>query len=495
MHASLGIAALLLISLVLGVVRDLLIAYELGAGGMADILFMALVLPVFFENILGVALRDAVIPYLQKLRSGSVATLADAVQRLYVGALGFGTAIALLIGVGASSWLALLAPGWSASQVETGVPSFAVGAALIAVQTVLYCQTAFMNIDGRFVLPMWRTVLFNIGGISALLVFARNSMAIVAGMFIGQLILMFVLHFQVRHLWKRTKSVTKEAMPGFIWSFMPVLVATALLQLNVIAERLFASRMDEGSITLLSLSFRIATITLTLYTFSILAIIYTAIASRVAEGYSDAVVALVRQGLGFTLLFLVPAAVFLAMYPGPVIAFVFERGAFTTADSIAGTPILTAYACGLPAMGLALFGGRLLLAQHQMRAFLLTAAIATVVTIGLDALLYKGYGAVGLAVAYSVGCWIQVLISGWLLVRGGFSGGLSYKSMLRWTAAAAAVVSFFAALPRPDGLAELVIYAFFVLIAHVAIVTALGERDWLSRGFWVLHGPLQDKAS
>lgn len=486
MRNSLRIAALLLISLVLGLVRDLLIAYELGAGSAADILFMALVLPVFFENILGVALRDAVIPYLQRLRASSVAAFAASARGLYAGSLGAGVVIALLIGFGATVWLTLLAPGWSAQQIADGVPAFALGAVLIAVQTVLYCQTAFMNIEHKFVMPMWRTVLFNLGGILALLVFKGSAVAVIAGMMAGQVILMLMLHRQIRGLWGKTQREPKNPAPGFIWSFMPVLVATALLQSSVIAERMFASSMDEGSVTLLSLSFRISTIALTLYTFSVLSILYAAVATRVAEGDSKSVTALVRQGLGLTLLFLVPVAVFLAVFSEPVISLIFEHGAFTSAHSRAGAPIVTAYACGLPAMGLALFAGRLLLARHQARAFLLSAALATVMTIGLDALLYRGFGAMGLAAAFSAGSWFQALVSGWLVVRGGHVGGACYKTLLRWSAAAATVSLLLAALPAPEGPMQLVVYAVLVLATHVAVVAAYGERDMFKHAFWTL---------
>jgi murein biosynthesis integral membrane protein MurJ len=479
------IAALLVGSLLLGFIRDLLIAHELGAGLEADILFMALLLPVFFENLLGIALRDAIIPHLQQLRVRSAEMLATAVRRLYTGSLLAGIAITTVVAAGAGTWLSWLAPGWLPGQVAAGIPAFTLGAALIAVQTLLYCQTAFLNVEGRFVLPMWRTVLFNIGGIGALLWFGNSAAAILVGMLLGQILLLPLLHWKARPLWGGLGSITLPR-GHFVRGFLPVLAATALQQICVVAERLFASLMEAGSITQLSFAFRITTIPLTLYSLSVLAVLYPALARHCTEHDTTAAAALLRQGLGLTLVVLVPAAVMLAAVPGPIVSILLERGEFTATQTQATAPLLAAYATGLPAMGLSLLGGRTLLAQQGARALLATTLAAVIVTIALDALLYQELGATGLALALSAGAWVQTLLCGWIVHRR-MAGGLSLWPLLRWLAAAVAVACSLAVLPLPAGPLGLVGYAFYVLVAHVAIVALLGERDLFTRAFWSLR--------
>lgn len=484
------IAALLLTSLLLGFARDLVIVHKLGAGQEADILFMALVLPVFFENLFGLGLRDAIIPHLQQLRAHSPAALASAARRLYAGSFFVGTGFSLLVAIAASIWLSLLAPGWSPEQIAAGTPAFALGAALIAVQTVLYCQTAFMNVEGRFVLPMWRTVLFNVGGIAGL-VWVRGSItAILVGMLLGQAFLLLLLHWNVRKLWTDTGRSTTLPRHRFILGFLPVLAATALQQFCVIAERLFASLMEEGSITLLSLAFRIVTIPLTLYALSVLAILYPALALHWAQRNVPATAALLRQGLGLTLILLVPLAVLLAVVPVPIVSALLERGEFAAAQSQATAPLLTAYAIGLPAMGLALFGSRILVAQRGTRAFLATSLMAAITTITLDALLYKDLGATGLAIAFSAGAWVQALLSGWVVLRRLPAGTMSPWPLMRWFTAALLVAWLLIEVPAPEGLVDLSAYGLIVVIVHVVIVALLGERELFTRAFWTLpHRP------
>lgn len=120
MNASLVILALTVASFLLGFLRDLFIARAFGLSWEADLIFVALILPLFFENFLGLALRDTMIPYLQKLRSQSE-TLFESVSRwLYWRVMLMGVAASALVIVASYGILTLLAPGWSAEQVATG---------------------------------------------------------------------------------------------------------------------------------------------------------------------------------------------------------------------------------------------------------------------------------------------------------------------------------------------------------------------------------------
>ena len=192
MNASLVILALTVASVLLGFLRDLFIAKAFGLSWEADLIFVALILPMFFENFLGLALRDAMIPYLQKLRSQSEA-LFEAVSRwLYWRVMLMGVAVSAIAVVGSYWILNLLAPGWTDAQVASGQMVFCVGAALIAVQAVLYCQGALLNMDEVFILPMTRTVLLNAGAIVGILLFQPTGMVIFIGMLLPRYGLLIV---------------------------------------------------------------------------------------------------------------------------------------------------------------------------------------------------------------------------------------------------------------------------------------------------------------
>jgi putative peptidoglycan lipid II flippase len=483
MNASLIILALTIASFLLGFLRDLFIAKAFGLSWEADLIFVALILPMFFENFLGLALRDAMIPYLQKLRSQSEALFQNISRWLYWRVMAMGTAVSA-IAIIASYWiLNLLAPGWTDAQVTSGQIVFCVGAVLVAVQAVLYCQGALLNMDEVFILPMTRTVLLNAGAIVGILLFQPTGMVIFIGMLLPQLALILVQHRRIAYLRGAKKIETTDHAGGFGLAFAPVLLAAGAQQGCILAERMFASFLDEGSITMLSFAFRIVTIPLTLYALSVLSVLFPRFVSSWSDEDFDGHAAVIRKGLLATLLFLVPATVVLCSFPQTVVSVLLERGQFGASQTDATASLVILYALGLPAMGLALLWGRALLAQHQPRLFLVITLISSALTVSLDALLYGPYGAEGLAFAFASGATLQALFMGMYVYRASPTG-LAPSVLLRWITTAAAVAIALHWLPAPHGLLQLCLYIALVLCAFAAGVVLLGERDLFKPAYW-----------
>ncbi|MBA1279197.1 murein biosynthesis integral membrane protein MurJ [Stutzerimonas stutzeri] len=483
MNASLVILALTVASFLLGFLRDLFIAKAFGLSWEADLIFVALILPMFFENFLGLALRDAMIPYLQKLRSQSQALFETVSRWLYWRVMGMGATVSV-VAIAGSYWiLNLLAPGWSDAQVATGQIVFCVGAALIAVQAVLYCQGALLNMDEIFILPMTRTVLLNAGAIIGILLFQPTGMVIFIGMLLPQLALIWLQHRRIVYL-RGSESVETEGHRGsFGLAFAPVLLAAGAQQGCILAERMFASYLDEGSITMLSFAFRIVTIPLTLYALSVLSVLFPRFVSSWNDGDCIGHAAVIRKGLLATLLFLVPATVVLCSFPQPVVSVLLERGQFGAAQTDATASLVVLYSLGLPAMGLALLWGRTLLAQHQSRLFLVITLVSSALTISLDALLYGPYGAEGLAFAFSSGAALQALFMGLYVYRASPTG-LAPSVLLRWITTGVTVAALLHWLPTPHGLLQLCLYIALMLCAFAAGVVLLGERDLFRPSYW-----------
>lgn len=483
MNASLIILALTVASFLLGFLRDLFIAKAFGLSWEADLIFVALILPMFFENFLGLALRDAMIPYLQKLRGLSEALFETVSRWLYWRVMLMGAAVSAIAIVGSYWILNLLAPGWSDAQVASGQIVFCVGALLVAVQAVLYCQGALLNMDEVFILPMTRTVLLNAGAIIGILMFQPTGMVIFIGMLLPQLALILIQHRRITYLRGARDVETSGHGGGFGLAFAPVLLAAGAQQACILAERMFASFLDEGSITMLSFAFRIVTIPLTLYAMSVLSVLFPRFVSSWNEEDFSGHAAVIRKGLLATLLFLVPATVVLCSFPETVVSVLLERGQFGASQTDATASLVILYALGLPAMGLALLWGRALLAQHQSRLFLAITLVSSALTISLDALLYGAYGAEGLAFAFSSGVALQALFMGLYVYRAS-PNGLALIVLLRWIATGAAVAVALHWLPAPRGLLELCLYIALVLCAFAAGVMLLGERDLFKPAYW-----------
>ena len=482
---SLLLMVMVFASFLLGFVRDMTIAWRFGGSWFADALFVCLVVPVFFENLLGIAVRDGVIAYIRGGRSRrQSACMRDEVERLQRYLWGMAAIITALAWIGAEFWLSALAPGWDESRVNGVLFAFRISSLLIFVQTVLYFQTAVLNAGGRFVLPMWRTIALNVGAIFALVIYPASLVAVVFGMLVGQVLLLIVQqHTLGRSVQAGVPAAGDSSKRGLHTYLLPLVIAAVFQQLCVVAEKYFGSLLNDGCIAYLSFGFRVATIPLTVFSLSFLSVIYPALAGRPAGAGWSARGSLEYRSFGICLLMLVPASTVLVAHAAPVVAALFQRGAFGPEQTALTAPLMAAYAAGVPAMGLALLGGRILLARGQGRSFVVAAVAVTVSTLLLDWLLYRRFGSVGLAVAMTVGSWLQALYT-LNVVFAGSSSRAVFLLFARWSVAALVGYVLLRAVPAGNSIVSLIVVCMAGLAVHLAVIVLMGDRDWLRRDYW-----------
>lgn len=476
--------AMVVASFVLGFARDLVIAWRFGGTWRADALFVCLVLPVFFENLLGIAVRDGIIGFLSSGRSPPPLSLRNEVSRLQLYVWSVAIVIAAAVCLGAELWLPLLAPGWSKSQVYACIPAFRIAAGLIFVQAVLYFQTAVLNVGGTFLMPMWRTILLNAGALLALFAFPSSLVAVVGGMLAGQALLLLMQQAELARSLDRPGSATASGTQQRLATYMVPLVAAAILQQScVVGEKYFGSLLDEGSIAYLSFGFRIATIPLTVFSLSFLSVIYPALSLQARAPDLAGKGSLSYRGFAVCLMTLVPAATLFIAQPTLVVSVLLERGAFGGDQSRITASLLAIYAAGMPAMGIALLGGRILLAQGRGVAFLVGSVLLAVCTLLLNWLLYGDFGPEGLAAAISIGSWVQAVFSVLVVFAGGSSCAV-FQLFARWSLAAVLGYLSLGAVPIGGSWMSLGAACAISLVVHLGVVALIGDVDWLRRDFW-----------
>ncbi len=485
MSVSLALAAITGLSFLLGFGRDVLLAREFGGSHAVDALFVALVVPVFIENIFGVALRDAVVPHLQAARRLGEAAYARAVVRLGRRTLALGLLAALALAIAPGMWVRLLAPGWNAEERTLAEGLFGQGALIVVTLVWIYFQSGVMIAENRLLIPAFRPIFFNLGAIAALVLAPGNIAAVLGGMVLGYALQLAWL--QSRLGWRGIATAgARFAAPAdtdglrFASGFLPLIGASAALQVNVLAERLFASWLEEGSITLLSYAYRLATVPVVLLTLSLLTATYPTLVARHASADSARFVDLVLGALHATLALLAPAAVFLALFGEPLASLFFERGAFSAADARTTGFLVAGYAVGVPALGLALLASRALLARGEASTILRAALASMVVTVTCDAFLFRPLGALGLALAASIGAVAYAWLT-WMPLSRVVGHRPVVVPILRWATSGAVVAAAGSFWPwrGPAGLAAAGAVAAALTVAGAWV---LGERWRFYRG-------------
>lgn len=471
-------------SFLLGFVRDLLVAREYGGGVQSDVLFLSLSIPVLVENLLGVALRDALIPYFVTLRANWQELYRSSVVK--VGRTLFGLGIVLLISLFLfhEFWLQILAPGWDDETIAQASVPFKLGAFFVPVLILSYYLAGLMNASERLVLPMARSVFLNIGCLAVLLMGDVEIQWVLAGMLCGVILHLAWMRLalsgdRVEDTGKAPVGSPPSLRETISSTAVPLFISTVAIQATFVAERFFASWLDEGSISYLSYAYRITTAPAVIFSFSFVTVIFPSLVSCRVEGDQNGLNRLVLNGVKIALLLLLPSTLFVAAYAEPLIRVMFERGEFSSGDTLLTSSAVVGYALGLPGLALTLLGTKVAVSLKQASMLIPSAILTIVVTILMDLLLFRSLGVQGLALACSAGITVQALFLWWRIYRSLRMQPLG-KMLTRFMIASLLCFALLQIeIPLGD-IPNILIGGSGILLVFLGAMWALGERRLIS---------------
>jgi len=340
-------------SRVLGLVREQVIAGLFGASAATDAFVAASAVPtIIFDLLIGGAISAALIPvfsdYAAPNRREELARLAGTVLTLTLVAMGglavllelLAPAVAYLVGGGFAPEVLSL----TTQLVRFILPS----AACFGVSAVL---TGLLYSQQRFTFPAFGAAIYNLGIILGGLLLARHLgvTSLALGVVLGALLQVVIQLPGLRGLGLRfTLEPGHPGLRRILELYTPVVLGLIVSQVAVVIDRNLASRTGEGSMA----AMRFAT---TLIQFP-LGLVVTAISMAVlptlARLASEEDLAVFRRtlalGVRLVLILIIPATVGLAVLGTPIVALLFERGAFTPEDTRLTVLALTFYLIGLP---------------------------------------------------------------------------------------------------------------------------------------------------
>jgi putative peptidoglycan lipid II flippase len=199
--------------------------------------------------------------------------------------------------------------------------------------------------------------------------------------------------------------------------FTPMLLGTGVAQVNSLVETQIASFLDPEAVATLQYAVRLYTLPLSLFGTSVAMAALPALSRDSAAATGDGI----GRGLGEAwlraLFFLVPSTVAFAAFGGPLVAVVFQRGAFTAEDTLAVTRVLAFYSLGLAAFASVRIFSQAFYALHDSRTPTRLSVLALVLNTVLSALLAWRVGTKGIALASTLAAFVSTGLLGWTLVR------------------------------------------------------------------------------
>lgn len=502
-HAT-AVAAGILLSRLVGLVRDRVFAHYFGNSDAADAFRAAFRIPNFLQNLFGEGVLSAsFIPVYARLnaeeRHEEASQLAEAIFALLL----IVTTVLVGLGIWATPLLiALIAPGFHDAKRELTIELVQIlfpGAALLVFSA--WCL-GILNSHRKFFLSYAAPVVWNVAMITTLLWGGRThteehlAELLAIGSVIGSGLQFAVqLPTVLRFLWPiRLRLSAGEHVGTVVSNFFPVFLSRGVVQISAYIDAWLGSFLGTGAVSALGYAQTLYTLPVSLFGMAVSAAELPAMSSEL--GTKVEVAQALRQrltsGLHQIAYFVIPSAVAFVLLGDVVIATIYRTGHFQHDDVLFVWSVLAGSAVGL----LASTSGRLyssaFYALRNTRTPLRFAVIRVSLTLVLGYLcalplprllgINQRWGAAGLTLSAGIAGWLEFLLLRHALHRdiGEVPSGKARIFKL-WSVAIGSALAAFAikhALPfQPSTAAKAILTGFCVLVPYCGIY--LGVTQWM----------------
>jgi putative peptidoglycan lipid II flippase len=492
-----------LVSRLSGFARDVVMAAVLGAGPVADAFFVAFRLPnhfraIFAEGAFAAAFVPAYARTLQQSGIEAAKVFADRIAAALIVINLFLLALALLF----TPWVvAILAPGFVDDPVRFDLAVALTRITfpylvLVSLETLL---AGTLNANERFAAAAGAPVLLNFSLIATLLLapffqtvgYAAAWGVLIAG--VAQVLLVGVdaerNGFGLRFRMPRLDAPTRK----FLKALGPAIIGAGGVQLALFADTLIGSLLEPGALSALYYADRINQLPIGVVGIAVGTVLLPEMSRRLAAGDEKGAASAQARGIQLAMLLTIPCVAGAMVIPDLIMRALFARGAFTVADAAAAGATLAAYSVGLLPFVLLRSFTAPFYARGDTMTPVKAALLAASVNIALKVLLMGHLAQVGLALATSVGAWLNLSLLAWFARRQGFivSGAAIGKPVAMLVIAGAllalglfvgqtVLLQVVAKLPFFREEALLAILLVLGAIAYAVLVMILLGKRWLN---------------
>jgi putative peptidoglycan lipid II flippase len=409
-----ALAALLImignvVSRLLGLLRELVMAWLFGATGATDAFVAASAVPmIVYDLLIGGSISAALVPVLVDQKRDQ-RRFGEVVSSLLLLAGALLVSVTLVLILAAPVIMSILGGGFDPLQREQSVTMVRVMLAAVIFQGLAGVLMAALYAQQRFAAPSFAPGLYSGAIIRAALalhpVLGVGSM--VAGVVLGAVLQLILQVAALRGMHYRfSLGLERPEVRMALRLYAPVAAGMVVTIAGIVIDRYLASLLVDGSMTIMSYATRLIQFPLGLVGVAISSAILPTLSGFASDELEDAARGQFRgaliSGIRMVFFLMTPALVGVIVLREPLVELVFQRGQFTVGDTLRTAQVLMAYAPQLPLTAM----DQLLIVAFYARKDTRTPVVVGVITVILylvSALALIGpFGVVGLAAANAI---------------------------------------------------------------------------------------------
>jgi putative peptidoglycan lipid II flippase len=415
-------------SRVLGVVREQVLAAYFGAGNAMDAYNVAFRIPNLVRDLFAEgAMSAAFVPTFTRRLTTEGKESAWRLGNIVVTALLIATAILVLAGIiFAAPLVRALAGDYAAvpGKLELTILLTRIMLPFLTLVALAAAVMGMLNSLQRFFVPALAPAMFNVGTIICILalvpfmpglglpgVAAVAIGTVVGGL--GQLAIQWPVLRREGFRFRPRVDFRDEGLKRVLVLMGPATIGLAATQVNVFVNTVLAAGEGTGAVSWLSYAFRLMYLPIGLFGVSIATAAMPTVSRHAAGDDRGAIRNTVADGLSLMMMLNVPATIGLMVLSVPIVQVIFERRAFTHADTLATAAALQFYAIGLVGYSIVRIAAPIFYAIDESRTPVRVSVITVLANAALNIALVRLMGYRGLALGTSLAA---LLNAGMLLV-------------------------------------------------------------------------------
>jgi putative peptidoglycan lipid II flippase len=497
-----GIAAAIvaggvLVSRLLGLVRQMVFAWILGAGATGDEYFVAFIIPDFLNYLLaGAYMAITLIPILTRRFARGDDEDAWRAFWAITRPIAFGvTALVIIAMPLVEPILRAIEPGFTDAQVATAarLTRIVLPAQIFFVLGQLLTAVQFAR--ERFVIPSIGPIIYNLAIIAGGLIgglgrenpsaegFAWGALA---GAVLGTFLLQVWGARRAGLRWPKDSITWRHpAVPRYFALAIPLMLGQSLVVLDEQLGRTFGSLVSDGGVSWLTFGRQTMLVPVGVIAQAAGVATYPFLARLVAEGRHREMAQAVGRAIRYIFVFSLAATAALATLSIPAVRVLYERGSFDAIDTAATAGTVVFFALGIPMWGAQQILARGFYAREEMWAPVVIGTLSTAAALPIYWVLQRVMDVDGLALASTIAITIYTIALAivWYRRTGWEHATPVAGTAVRATLAAAlgALASWTLARVILDGGSGFGLDAAAVVIGGVVVLAIVFGPPWVRR--------------
>lgn len=425
--SALVVSICTLLSRIFGFVRDICFAKYLGTGYLSDVFLTAFKLPNFFRNIFTEgAFNSAFIPVFSSelIKDNNKDNIIHFSRNIFSILLYFILIIIILSEIFMPQLVNLIAPGFSNIQdkYELVISLSKITILYLLFISLVSFMSAILNSYGKFAAVSITPIILNITLIlfSVLSSFLNKNITYLLsyGVLIGGVLqFLWLFFFTIKNkillypIYPRFDEITKKFFKIFYNGF----IGYGIIQINSVIDTIMATQI-ASAVSFIYFADRVSQLPL--------ALIGTAISTTILPSLSKKLITKneecfkIQEDAIFISLFLgIPCAIGLFLLSDLFIPILFERGRFTSSDSVAVISCLKIYAFSLPIFIMIKILQTIFYANKDTKTPMISSLVNLVLNIILNLIFAKFFNYKGIVLSTVISAYVNLIILLIILIK------------------------------------------------------------------------------